>query len=103
MGPLLSPLYGSSEPPETHIYDECDEEQGPGSHLSICGPGVQVLGIASILLGEAGQIAGFSVQGWKKRGNSRILATRNKLTICVQYLMKKVIINRLRINPCIFI
>ena len=60
-------MCGSSEPPETHIYDECDEEQGSSSHLGIRGPGVQVLGIASILLREAGQIASFSVQGWKKR------------------------------------
>lgn len=51
-----------SEPPETHINDKCDEEHCHSSHLSICGAGVEVFGIATVLLRQAGQIACFCVE-----------------------------------------
>lgn len=51
-----------SEPPETHIDDECDEEHCHSGHLGIRGAGVEVFGIAAVLLRQAGQIAGFCVK-----------------------------------------
>ena len=56
-----------SEPPETHIDDECDEDHGHSGHLSIGGAGVEIFGIAAVLFGQARQIAGFSVQSWEKK------------------------------------
>lgn len=58
MSTSQSPL----KPPETHIDDECDEEHCHSSHLGVRGAGVEVLGIAAILLRQGGQIAGFCVQ-----------------------------------------
>lgn len=50
-----------SEPPETHIDDECDEEHRHRSYLGIRGAGVEVFGITAVLLRQGGQIAGFCV------------------------------------------
>lgn len=47
--PLLW-LLPSSEPPETDVDYEHDEENTPGSKLGVSGTCVQVLGIAAVLL-----------------------------------------------------
>lgn len=51
-----------SEPPETHIDDEGDEDHCNSSHLCIRGAGVEVFGVAAVLLGQGRQIAGFCVE-----------------------------------------
>lgn len=50
-----------SEPPETHIDDERDEEHRNSRHLGIRGAGVEVFGVAAVLLRQGGQVAGFCV------------------------------------------
>lgn len=65
---LLQPLYllssPLSEPPEADVDDKHDEEDPACGQLSIGGASVQVLGIASVLLRQAGQITGLGVQSW---------------------------------------
>lgn len=59
---IIKVLFESpSEPPETHIDNECDKEDCNGSHLGIRGASVEVFSIAAVLLRQAGQIAGFGV------------------------------------------
>lgn len=51
-----------SEPPETHINDECDTDHCNSSHFGVRGAGVEVFGIAAILLRQGGEVAGFCVE-----------------------------------------
>lgn len=60
---LLSPLLlPHSEPPETYVDNEHDEEDTTGSQFGIGGAGIQILGITPILFGQGGQVAGLGVQ-----------------------------------------
>lgn len=52
---------GPSEPPEAHVDYEHDEKDAPGRQLGVGGAGVQVFGVAPVLLGQAGQVAGLGV------------------------------------------
>lgn len=49
----------SLEPPETDVDYEHDEENTAGSKLGVSGTSIQVLGVTAVLLGQAGQVAGF--------------------------------------------
>lgn len=51
-----------SEPPETHVDDERDEEHRNSSHFGVRGAGVEVFGVAAILLRQGREIAGFRVE-----------------------------------------
>lgn len=51
-----------SEPPEAYIDNEHDEKNTAGCQLGIGGAGVQILGVAPVLLWQAGQVAGLGVQ-----------------------------------------
>lgn len=55
-----------SHPPEAHINNECDENHSAGRHFSIGGASVEVLGIAAVLLRQAGQITSFGIQSCRK-------------------------------------
>lgn len=57
----MSDIQEPSEPPETQVDDQSDEEDGQSSHLGISRAGVEVAGIATILFGQGWQIAGSSV------------------------------------------
>lgn len=59
---IVSTNYGPSEPPETHINDECDEDHCNSSHFGIRGAGVEVFSVAAILLRQGREIAGFCVE-----------------------------------------
>lgn len=50
-----------SEPPEAYIDNKHYEKDTPGCQLGVGGTGVQVFGIAPVLLRQAGQVAGFGV------------------------------------------
>lgn len=65
---LTNYLNDPSEPPETHINDECDEDHCNSSHLGVRGAGVEVFSVAAILLRQRREIAGFRVESWRKRG-----------------------------------
>lgn len=54
----------SSQPPEADVDDEHDEEDAAGRQLGVGGARVQVLGVAAVFLGQAGQVAGLGVQRW---------------------------------------
>lgn len=58
----------SSEPPEAYIDDEHDEKDTSGCQLGIGGAGVEILGVAPVLLGQAGQVAGLRVQRCGEEG-----------------------------------
>lgn len=55
---LLPPL----EPPEAYIDNEHDEKDPTGCQFSIGGAGIQILGVAPVLLWQAGQVAGLGVK-----------------------------------------
>lgn len=57
-------LPSSSQPPETDVDDEHDEEDASGGQLGVSGARVQVFGVAAVFLGQAGQVAGLRVQSW---------------------------------------
>lgn len=55
-------LFSLSEPPEAYIDNEHDEKDTTGRQLGIGGAGIQILGVAPVLLWQAGQVAGLGVQ-----------------------------------------
>lgn len=59
---LIFHFFSLSEPPEAHIDNEHDEKDTTGCQLGIGGAGIQILGVAPVLLRQAGQVAGLGVQ-----------------------------------------
>lgn len=50
------------EPPEAYVDNEHDEKDTSSCQLGIGGAGIQILGVASVLFRQAGQVAGLGVE-----------------------------------------
>lgn len=76
---LLTPSSAPLEPPEAYIDNEHDEKDTASCQFSIGGAGIQILGIAPVLLWLAGQIAGLVVElCGEERNRKRRLKKKNK-------------------------
>lgn len=59
---LLLFLFPLLEPPEAYVDNEHDEKDTSSCQLGIGGAGIQILGVASVLFRQAGQVAGLGVE-----------------------------------------
>lgn len=51
-----------SQPPESHIDNQHDKKHGYGRKFGVSGTHVQILGVLTVLLGQAGQVVGLGIK-----------------------------------------